>query len=149
MSEEWFLTLAIEEAEKGYRLGEVPVGAVIVDKDNKIISRAHNLKEKNNDPTAHAEILAIREASNLLGNWRLTGCTLYVTLEPCLMCLSAIQQARIGRVVFGAYDFKSGSISKGFNLNSNPNFNHQFSVLGGLKNYECSRMMSNFFKGRR
>jgi tRNA(adenine34) deaminase len=146
---EWLMNVALEEADKAFKLGEVPVGAVIIDKDRKILSRAHNLKEAMNDPAGHAEIIALRSAAQEIGNWRLSNCTMFVTLEPCPMCLSALIQARIGRVVFGAYDTKGGAMSLGYNFYNDKRLNHNFSVFGGLNHYKCSSMLSNFFKLRR
>lgn len=143
------MNLAIKEAEIAFKLGEVPVGAVIVDENDHVIAKAHNLKEKNKDTTAHAEILAIQKASEELGDWRLLNCTLYVTLEPCPMCLYAILQARFKNVVFGAYDQKAGSISLGYSFQKDSRFNHKFSIIGGVEHYKCSKLLSDFFKLRR
>ena len=145
----WYLKLALEEANKAFSLGEVPVGCVIVNQENQILSSSHNLKEKTNDPCGHAELIAIREAAAKLGNWRLTGCRLFVTLEPCSMCMGAIINARLKDLVFGAYDMKGGAISLGFNLHQNPGLNHRVNVVGGLEHYECSKLISDFFKQRR
>lgn len=146
---EWIMSIALEEAEKAYKSGEVPVGAVVVGPNGEVISRAHNLKEELKDPTAHAEIIAIKEASKNLDRWRLLDCKIYVTLEPCPMCLSAISQSRFKQLIFGAYDKKGGALSLGFNFNRDKRLNHKFSVLSGVKHYECSNLMSNFFKQRR
>ena len=145
----WFMSLAIEQADKAKGYDEVPVGAVIISPDGKVIASAHNQKEKDFDPCGHAEILALTKAGDFLSNWRLSGCTLVVTLEPCPMCLSAMVQARIERVVFGAYDKKGGAISLGYDLFKDHRFNHRFAVMGGIKHYECSRMLSKFFRERR
>lgn len=146
---EWFMSLAIDEAEKAFAMGEVPVGSVLVDENGNILSKSHNYKERKKLAISHSEIEAIIEASRKMDNWRLNNCTLFVTLEPCLMCLSAIQQSRIKRLVFGAYDPKSGSLSLGYNLNNDTRFNHRFDLIGGIKHYECSRLLSNFFKLKR
>ncbi len=145
----WNMGLALEEAEAAYRIGEVPVGAVVVDKDGRILSRAHNLKETTHDPCGHAEILALRQAATKAGNWRLTGAVLYVTLEPCAMCLGAMVHARIDTLAFGAYDPKAGALSLGHHLHRDPRLNHRFSVVGGIRHYECSKVLSVFFKERR
>ncbi|MCC2686880.1 MAG: CMP/dCMP deaminase zinc-binding, partial [Paenibacillaceae bacterium] len=123
---------ALEEAYKAQQLREVPIGAVIV-KDGEVIGRGHNLRETGHDPTAHAEMLAIREASEYLGAWRLTGCTLYVTLEPCPMCAGAIVQARIDRVVFGSADPKAGCAGTLMNLLQETRFNHQTDIVAGVR----------------
>lgn len=146
---EWLMGTALEEANKAFKEGEVPVGALIVDEKGSVISSAHNLKEKNTDPTQHAEILAIQEASKKLTSWRLTGATLFVTLEPCPMCLYAALQARVKKLVFGAYDAKAGAISLGYDFFNDSRFNHRFDVLGGVRHYECSQLMSQFFRLRR
>jgi tRNA(adenine34) deaminase len=145
----WYMIEAIKEAEVAYRYDEVPIGAVVVDDKDKIISRAHNLKEKNFDPCGHAEILALQKAAKTKGNWRLTDCYLYVTLEPCPMCLSAMIHARIKGLIFGTYDSKGGSFSLNYNLYNDTRLNHQISVIGGIKHFECSRMLSNFFRQKR
>ena len=140
---------AIKEAESAFSIGEVPVGAVIVNSQNQIISKAHNLKESTQDPCGHAEIIAIRKAAEILKSWRLLDCTLYVTLEPCPMCMGAIVQSRLKSVVFGAYDVKGGAITNGFNLHQNQKLNHRFNVIGGVSHYDCSNLLSSFFKQRR
>ncbi len=145
----WMMEEALKEAEKAYREDEVPIGAIIVDKDGHVIARAYNQKEKTSNPCGHAEILCIQEATKKLNNWRLSDCTMYVTLEPCPMCLSAIQQTRLKQVFFGAYDAKGGALSLNFNLHQNKKLNHQFRIVGGLKHYECSKILSTFFKEKR
>ena len=145
----WHMKVALEEAEKAFSIGEVPVGCVIVDKNNKIISKAHNLKEATNDPCGHAEILAIKKAAKSLGNWRLAGCRMYVTLEPCVMCMGALIQSRVSDLIFGAYDPKGGSISVSQNIHNSKKFNHRISVVGGLLQFESSKMLSQFFRERR
>lgn len=145
----WNMSLALEEAEKAYHEDEVPIGAIIVDQNNKILAKSFNLKEKNHDSLGHAEILAIKIAGQTISNWRLSGCTLYVTCEPCPMCLAAMVQARIKTLVFGAYDPKGGALSLGYNLYKDERLNHKFSVVGGLKQFECSRLLSQFFKEKR
>lgn len=145
----WFLKIALEEAEKAYKLDEVPIGAVIVNDKSEIISKTHNLKEKNFNPCGHAEIIAITEAAQKQKDWRLIDCTMYVTLEPCPMCLAALVQARIKRLVFGAYDSKGGALSLNYRLHNDQKLNHQFQVLGGLEHFQCSRIISNYFKAKR
>lgn len=145
----WFMDLALKQAEIAFKEKEVPVGALIVSSEGEVISQKYNLKEVQHNPTAHAEVLSIIEATKKLGNWRLTGATLYVTLEPCTMCLAAMVQARISRCVFGAYDSKGGALSLGYHLHQDPRLNHRFSVTGGIRHFECSRLLSQFFKERR
>jgi tRNA(adenine34) deaminase len=145
----WNMAIALEEAEKAYRQDEVPIGAVIVDENNKILAKSFNSKEGSNDPLGHAEILAIKLAGKALSNWRLSNCTLYVTCEPCPMCLAAMVQARIKTLIFGAYDPKGGAISLGYNLNNDERLNHKFAVIGGVMQFECSKLLSQFFKEKR
>lgn len=138
---------ALKEAHKALELKEVPVGAVIV-KDNIIIARAHNLKESLKDTTAHAEILAIKEASKVLNNWRLNGCEMYVTLEPCPMCASAIAQARIGKLYIGAFDPTSGGCGSVIDVLGHAYLNYKVSVEW-MYDEECSYVLKNFFESRR
>lgn len=145
----WFMDEALIEAEKAYRIDEVPVGAVIVDSAGVIISKAHNKKEKAFNPCGHAEILAITEAAQKINNWRLIGCSIFVTLEPCPMCLGAISQSRIENLYFGAYDSKGGAISLNYNLYKDSRLNHKFNIIGGLKHFDCSRIISTFFREKR
>ena len=145
----WFMRLALEQAEQAWRLQEVPIGAVVVDAKGEVLAKAHNLKESTHNACGHAELLAITEASQKLGSWRLNDCRLYVTLEPCPMCLSAIGQARIQQVIFGAYDAKGGAISLGYSLHKDVRLNHRFAMMGGILHYDCSRVLSQFFKERR
>lgn len=145
----WLMDEALIEADRAYRLDEVPIGAVVADANGNILSKSHNIKEKTHNPCGHAEVLALIEASKKIGNWRLLNCSLYVTLEPCPMCLSAMVQARIGTLYFGAYDPKGGSISLGYNFYKDQKLNHSFAVVGGLRHYECSRLLSTFFKEKR
>ena len=145
----WFMGHALEEAERAYDQDEVPIGAVVVSPEGEILSKAHNLKEQTNDPCGHAEILAIRMAAKEMDNWRLAGATLYVTLEPCPMCLAAMTQARIKRVVFGSYDKKGGSLSLGYKMYKDKRLNHRFAVTGGVNHYKCSKILSNYFKEKR
>jgi tRNA(adenine34) deaminase len=140
-----FMEAAIEEARRAEQLGEVPIGAVIV-KEGKIIGRGHNLRETSNDATAHAEMIAIREASKTLGAWRLMGCTLYVTLEPCPMCAGAIVQSRIPLVVYGASDPKAGCAGTLMNLLQEERFNHRAQIISGVMKDVCSHMLTDFFR---
>ncbi len=146
---QWYMNLALDEANKGYRLGEVPIGAVLVAADGKILAKGHNLKETTHNPCGHAEMLIMQMAGPLIENWRLQDCTLFVTLEPCPMCLAAMVQARIGKLVFGAYDPKGGALSLGYHLNKDSRLNHSFSVMGGVSHYDCSQILSQFFRERR
>ncbi|TYP69358.1 tRNA(adenine34) deaminase [Paenibacillus methanolicus] len=136
---------AIEEARKAEAIGEVPIGAVIV-KDGVVIGRGHNLRETTADPTAHAEMVAIREASTHLGAWRLMGCTLYVTLEPCPMCAGALVQSRIHKVVYGTTDPKAGCAGTLMNLLQEPRFNHETEMVSGVLQEECAALLTNFFR---
>lgn len=144
-----FLKEAIIEANKAFKSREVPVGAVVV-KDGRVIGRGFNKTEAQKDPTAHAEILAIKEAAESLGSWRLDDCELYVTLEPCPMCAGAIINSRIKRVYFGAYDLKGGAASNESVVNLfNLPFNNTPETYGGVCEEECARLLSDFFKEKR
>ena len=143
-----WMKIAIDEAHLAMDENEIPVGAVLV-QDNKLIAQAHNRPIINNDPTAHAEIELLRKAGAKLQNYRLPKTTLYVTLEPCTMCIGAMIHARIERVVFGASDFKSGVCGSTIDLLSESIFNHQISVSGGILELECKNMLQSFFKIRR
>jgi tRNA(adenine34) deaminase len=144
---EFYINEALKEAERALMLKEVPVGAVIV-KDDKIIARAHNLKETLRDPSAHAEIIAIKKACEVLNNWRLTGCEMYVTLEPCPMCASAISQARISKLYIGTFDPTAGGCGSVIDVVSNPCLNYKVKVEW-MYNEECSSILKNFFRTRR
>ncbi|CBW24988.1 putative nucleotide deaminase [Halobacteriovorax marinus SJ] len=145
----WLMSVAMDEAYKAYSIDEVPIGAAIVDESGNILSQCHNEKEHCNDPCGHAEIIAIREACKKRGDWRLSGCTIYVTLEPCPMCLSAMIQARVDKLVFAAYDPKGGAISLNYNLYKDKRLNHNFSVVGGIGHFESSKVLSRFFREKR
>jgi len=147
-NDEDFMALALAEAKKAFQLGEVPVGCVIVLKD-KIIARAHNLRETKKDPTAHAEILAIKKAAQRMGGWRLLNAIMYVTVEPCAMCAGAIYQARIERLVFGVDDPKVGAIKSLFRILDSKKINHRVAVSGGVLQKDCSEILSGFFKQNR
>jgi len=139
---------AISLARKSGDIGEVPVGAILV-VDEKAVSRAHNCTIKHTDPTAHAEILVLRDAAKSLGNYRMLDATLYVTLEPCAMCAGAIVQARLKRVVFGAKDPRGGAVVSGVNVLQNPLLNHRAEFLGGVEESQCSQLLKDFFQSRR
>lgn len=143
-----YMYIAIEEARKAQKLGEVPIGAVIV-KDDQVIARAHNLRETMQQSTAHAEHIAIERASEVIGSWRLEDCTLYVTLEPCVMCAGAIVMSRIPRVVYGATDPKGGCTGSLMNLLEQPKFNHRAIIESGILESECSTLLRDFFKNIR
>lgn len=144
----YFMEKALLQARAAYRRGEVPVGAVVV-KDGAIIARGFNLRESMRDPTAHAELLAIRRAAKKLGSWRLTGCKLYVTLEPCPMCAGVILNSRIEQVVFGAYDAKAGCCTTLYHLCNDLRFNHRVQVTGGVMEKTCGDILSAFFQEKR
>jgi tRNA(adenine34) deaminase len=145
----WFMTMALEQAEQAYKLQEVPVGAVLVSPEGEVLAKQHNLKESQFNPVGHAEILALMEGARKIANWRLSDCLLYVTLEPCPMCLTAMVQSRIRQCVFGAYDPKGGALSLGYHIHQDKRLNHQFSITGGIKHFECSKVLSQFFRERR
>lgn len=145
-SDESIMALAIREAERAASAGEVPVGAVIVDSDGTVISAAHNLRESASDSTAHAEILAIRRACGVMGNWRLPGTSIYVTLEPCAMCMGAIVNARISRVVFGTADPKGGALVSNFGIGVGEELNHRVEFSGGVCGELCARILEDFFR---
>ena len=147
MSDEKYMSIALDEAKKAYDEGEVPVGAIIV-KNGEIISVAHNNREATNDATGHAETLAIRKACEIIGSWRLEDCELYVTLEPCPMCMGAIINSRIKRVVFGAKDAKAGACGSVIDLTAYP-FNHKPAIEYGVMQDECASILSDFFYKKR
>lgn len=141
--EQW-MRRAITEAAKAQSKDEVPIGCVIVQND-KIIARGHNLRESSQDPSAHAELIAIRKAARKLGSWRLLDTILYITLEPCTMCMGAIILARIPAVVFGCYDPKGGAAGSLFDLSNDPRLNHRVELIPGILESDCSRLLSSFF----
>ncbi|HBF38626.1 MAG TPA: tRNA-specific adenosine deaminase [Firmicutes bacterium] len=143
-----FIREALIEADKAARIGEVPIGALIVI-EGKVIARAHNLKETTCDPTAHAEILAIRTAAQFQQGWRLSGATLYTTLEPCPMCAGAMLLARIERLVYGASDPKAGSAGTLMNIVQDERFNHKVEITAGILASECGNILKEFFRERR
>lgn len=142
---EYFMKLALKQAKKAYEKLEIPVGAIIV-KDNKVISKAYNLKELKNDTTKHAEILAIQKASKKLNSWRLEDCEMYVTLEPCSMCAGAIIQARLKKIYIGTMDYKTGACGSVLNLFNDYKFNHYVECENGILEEECSNILKQFFK---
>lgn len=139
---------ALLEAEKAEAIREVPIGAIIVHEDI-VIGRGYNLRESSNDPTAHAEIIAIREASRKLQSWRLLNCRMYITLEPCPMCAGAIVQARIPQIIFGTPDPKAGCAGTIMNLLQEKRFNHQVDIVNNILQHECSSILTHFFKNIR
>ena len=148
MPDTGFMQLALEQARRAWELGEVPVGALVV-RDDAIIASGYNAPIGRHDPTAHAEIMALRAAAGVLGNYRLPGCTLYVTLEPCVMCAGAMLHARLARVVFGAPDPKTGAGGSVLNLFEQPQLNHQTTLTGGILADACGQMLRDFFAERR
>lgn len=139
------MAAALEEARAAGIRGEVPIGAVII-KDGEVIGRGHNLRETSNDPTTHAEMIAIREAAARIGHWRLLDTTLYVTLEPCVMCMGAIILARIPRLVFGPRDPRVGAVGSIYDLSRDDRFNHRVEVTEGVLAEECAELLSGFFR---
>jgi tRNA(adenine34) deaminase len=139
---------ALQEAHDAAAEGEVPVGAIVTI-DGRVISSGHNQSIRDCDPSGHAEIIALRKACSRENNYRLPGATLYVTLEPCAMCIGAIVQARVSRLVFGAYDLKAGAVGSVIDLTDSPAFNHRFEVNGGVLAEECGALLSDFFRSRR
>lgn len=139
-----YMALALDEARAAAAIGEVPIGAVVVC-DGAVVARAHNLREVDADPTAHAELLAIREASQRLGRWRLSDCTVYATLEPCPMCAGVMHQARIERLVYGAPDPKAGAVGTLYDLSSDERLNHRFAVTSGVLAEESAALLRDFF----
>lgn len=147
-SDEEYMRLALEEAEAAAAEGEVPIGAVVVC-DGRVVARAHNRREGDADPSAHAEFTAMVAASRALGRWRLTGCTVYVTLEPCLMCAGLMVNARVDRCVYGAADPKGGAVGTLFDVSHDERLNHEFEVTGGVLADEAAELLRAFFRARR
>ena len=145
----FYMRAALAEAAQAYALGEVPIGAVLVDEAGEIVARGHNLRERDHDATAHAEMIAIRAACERLGRWRLSGLTLYVTIEPCPMCAGAIVMSRVDRVVYGGTDYKAGACESLFNIPGHPALNHHPEVTAGVLAEECADIMKRFFRERR
>lgn len=159
-SDEYYMQLALIEAEKAAKIGEVPIGAVVVyepiNKETRrslaparVIARAHNTRETDQNPAAHAEFSAMLNAARELGVWRLTDCTVYVTLEPCVMCAGLMQQSRVSRCVFGASDPKGGAVGSLFDIHDDARLNHTFEVRGGVCEDACAGILKAFFKARR
>jgi len=147
-TDEYFMELALAEAERAEIEKEVPIGAVIV-RQGRVIAVAYNQREQLRDPTAHAEMIAITQAAAALNDWRLEGCTLYVTLEPCPMCAGAILLARIPRVVYGATDPKAGAVETLYRLLDDPRLNHRCQVVGGVLGQRCGEILTRFFQAQR
>jgi tRNA(adenine34) deaminase len=145
----YFMREAVTEAKKALLAGEVPVGAILIDQSNEIVARAHNRCILDNDPTAHAEIVAVRHAAKVCSNYRLNGMTLVVTIEPCLMCMGAIINARLDTLVFGAFDEKGGAAGSVYNLPDDSRLNHRLTVISGVMERECRELMKGFFRERR
>lgn len=143
-----FMAEALKQAEEAGKAGEVPIGAVMV-KDGRILASDRNRREESNDATAHAEILLLRQAGALLGGWRLSGCTLYVTLEPCPMCAGAMVLARLDRLVFGAPDPKTGAVVSLYDIVRDERLNHSLKVSGGVMQEQCAALLKDFFRQRR
>ena len=143
------MRLALREAARAGRAGEVPVGAILVNAGGEVVARAHNRPVAASDPTAHAEVVALRRAARRLGNYRLPGTTLYVTVEPCSMCAGALVQARVARVVFGAADPKGGAARTLYRILDDPRLNHRAEVVGGVLEDECREIIRRFFRERR
>ena len=148
LEDEKFMRLALEEARAAAAEGEVPIGAVVVC-EGEVVARAHNRRETDHDPSAHAEFRAMVDASQTLGRWRLTGCTVYVTLEPCLMCAGLMVNARVDRCVFGAADPKGGALGTLYDVSCDERLNHAFEVVGGVLAGECAHELRTFFRARR
>lgn len=146
--DEHYMRLALAEADAALASGEVPIGAVVV-RNNEVISTGHNMRETWRDPTAHAEVIAIRAAASAISAWRLTGCTLYVTIEPCPMCAGALVLARLDRLVYGAPDPKAGAVSSLYNMLYDPRLNHRMYVTAGILESECALLMKRFFRALR
>jgi len=140
---------ALAEARLALAHGDVPIGAVVLDAGGEVIAAAHNERELNSDPTAHAEVVALRRAAEALGSWHLEDCTLVVTLEPCTMCAGAIVAARVARLVFGAYDPKAGAVASLWDVVRDPRLNHRPEVVGGIAESECAALLQAFFATRR
>jgi len=145
----WSMKLALEEASKAYDYDEVPVGACIIDNSGKVVARSHNTKEREQDPCGHAEINVIKKLSKEKESWRLKDCHIIVTLEPCVMCMGAIISSRLKSLTFGAYDPKGGFLSLGLNIHKNKKLNHEVDIFTGVRQHDCSKILSQFFKEKR
>jgi tRNA(adenine34) deaminase len=140
---------ALDEARAALGSGDVPIGAVVLDPEARVIGRGHNLRERDGDPTGHAELVACRDAARALGTWRLEGCTLVVTLEPCTMCAGAVVLSRLERLVFGAYDAKAGAVGSLWDVVRDRRLNHRPEVVGGVLAQECTELLDDFFARQR
>ena len=149
MNYEELMHQAISIAQSALKSADVPVGALVVDSVGTVLGTGTNQRELSNDPSAHAEIVAMREAAIKLGNWRLDGCTVVVTLEPCAMCAGAIAQSRVKRLVFGAWDEKAGAVGSVWDVLRDPRSPHRTEVVSGILEEECAQLLTNFFKGQR
>lgn len=160
MNDEDYMRLALEEAKRAAERDEVPIGAVVVYHpmdpatrkplaSPRIVARACNLRESTQDPAGHAEFLALKQAAQLLGAWRLTGCTVYVTLEPCIMCAGLMHQSRVDRCVYGAFDKKAGALGTLYAVNADERLNHTFEVTPGVLEEECAALLRDFFRSKR
>ena len=158
--DEQYMALALEEARAAAAEGEVPIGAVVVHEpmdrgtrrplaEPRVIARAHNRRETDRDPAGHAEFLAMKEASRVLDAWRLSDCTVYVTLEPCIMCAGLMHQARVARCVYGAADRKAGAVGTLYDIHADERLNHQFEAVRGVREEECAELLRDFFRARR
>lgn len=148
MTDNDYMKIALDLAKQAAEAGEVPVGALVV-KDGEVVAKAYNQRERLASPSAHAEFLAIGEAAEKLGRWRLSDCTIYVTLEPCVMCAGLMHQARVKRCVFGAFDKKAGALGTLYNVHSDARLNHNFDVTPGVMANDCAKILSDFFEARR
>ncbi|WP_334141188.1 tRNA adenosine(34) deaminase TadA [Rhabdothermincola sp.] len=148
MDDDAAMAIALDEARRAPNHGDVPIGAVVII-GGRVVARRHNEREKLADPTAHAELLALRDAAAALGRWRLEGATMVVTLEPCPMCAGALVNARIGRLVFGAADPKAGACGSLYNLSCDPRLNHEFGLTSGVRAEACAELLTSFFRDRR
>ena len=143
------MRVALEEARRALDSADVPIGAVVLDAAGEVIGRGHNVRERDGDPTGHAELVAVREAAAAIGDWRLAGCTLVVTLEPCTMCAGAVVLSRLARLVFGAYDAKAGAVGSLWDVVRDRRLNHRPEVVPGVLRDECSALLDDFFAHRR
>ena len=148
-SDEYYMKLALEAANEALSIDEVPIGALIIDKNENILAKESNKTIKNNDPTAHAEILALRKAALKINNYRLTECVLYTTIEPCVMCAGALVNARIKRLVYGSTDIRFGGAQTVFNICNNSSLNHQIEIKSDVLSLEAKKLIQDFFKTKR
>lgn len=149
MTDDELMGLALAEARLALEHGDVPVGAVVVGPDGGVVASRHNERELTTDPTAHAEVLAVRDAAAAIGSWRLEGCTVVVTLEPCVLCAGALLSARIDRLVYGAADMEGGACLSLYNVGDDPRLNHRFDITHSVRLDECATLLTDFFADRR